>query len=522
MCMRVDSSITLTFVGGCIRDWLGWGACLHRWSMSRLAALQKQPAFLLAIGKWCGNPCGDVLQLLALCTGKSVADRPHSLLWSARHALLPANASSPQMCRPICRIVSVGDFMSVFSSHSEVVELIRAASGPDNDAVSLTLLRKDVPRTTLVPASPEPGSESEMASCGPFGFEIDPPSEDLSSVEPSEMESPQARDGEAAVGGERSASSVGTSVTPVHTSSAQRRKWVSFLKTVNSTMVEPVWHVPDDTGKFAPGEHCAKFGTKPEYCLPVNDTTTALVAAGVPHNLRRQVWLRSCGAAAGSGRVALRYDEIALCAAEQLMGTETASQIEKDLLRTFPTNVYFSEMDREGTRRLRRVLTTAAWTLPDIGYCQGMGMIAAMLLLVLEEAEAYWAFRAVVVKLLPVDYFSSTLIGAMADQRVLADLIEVNENRVFKVMKTHGIELSLITMSWFLTAFCTIAPLHTTLRIWDFFLLEGSVVLFKVRVRFGARLPSSMVRHHADTQLTSCTRSSSSLLLLPPSQPSFS
>ena len=68
-----------------------------------------------------------------------------------------------------------------------------------------------------------------------------------------------------------------------------------------------------------------------------------------------------------------------------------------------------------------------------------MGMIAAMLLLVLEEDEAFWAFRAVVLELLPRDYFSATLIGAMADQRVLTDLIEKNEPGVFRRLKTHGI-----------------------------------------------------------------------------------
>lgn len=64
----------------------------------------------------------------------------------------------------------------------------------------------------------------------------------------------------------------------------------------------------------------------------------------------------------------LRYDELAAVATHVLHGTLPASQIEKDLLRTFPSNRFFYDMDAEGTQRLRRVLITAAWTLPTIGY----------------------------------------------------------------------------------------------------------------------------------------------------------
>lgn len=396
------------------------------------------------------------------------------------------------------RIVAVGPTITVFSSHAEVVDLIRAATGPENGPVSITLLRKDVPRPILRAAPRAVHGDGPVY--GPFGFEVE--DSGGSFMDGSEVgDSPEKPTvgGGGAHGRPASDQPHAQQANSFNTSAAQRRKWVKFLKTINSTMVEPVWHIPEDSEAFDPKEQALKFGRKPGYQLPISDTTTALVSSGVPHNLRRQVWLRSCGAAAGSTKVSLRYDELALCAAAELDGTETANQIEKDLLRTFPTNLYFSEMDREGTRRLRRVLMTAAWTLPSIGYCQGMGMLAAILLLVLEEDETYWAFRAVVTKLLPSDYFSSTLLGAMADQRVLADLIRENEEKVFKALQQNGIELSLITMSWFMTAFCTIAPLHTTLRIWDYFLLEGSVVLFKVRSpALILRFPRRELWTHAD------------------------
>lgn len=53
----------------------------------------------------------------------------------------------------------------------------------------------------------------------------------------------------------------------------------------------------------------------------------------------------------------------------------SAPQIEKDLLRTMPTNACFSSMSSVGVPRLRRVLRALAWLYPDIGYCQGTGMV---------------------------------------------------------------------------------------------------------------------------------------------------
>lgn len=51
-------------------------------------------------------------------------------------------------------------------------------------------------------------------------------------------------------------------------------------------------------------------------------------------------------------------------------------QIEKDLLRTMPSNACFSNMNSIGVPRLRRILRGLAWLYPEIGYCQGTGMVS--------------------------------------------------------------------------------------------------------------------------------------------------
>lgn len=45
-------------------------------------------------------------------------------------------------------------------------------------------------------------------------------------------------------------------------------------------------------------------------------------------------------------------------------------------------------------------------------------MIAATLLLIMEEDEAFWTLRAMIRLRLPLDYYSKSLSGVMADQHV--------------------------------------------------------------------------------------------------------
>ena len=63
--------------------------------------------------------------------------------------------------------------------------------------------------------------------------------------------------------------------------------------------------------------------------------------------------------------------------------------------------------------RLRRVLRGIGWLYPDLGYCQGVGVIGAILLLLLEEEDAFWLLSAIVEDLLPASYYTPSLIGTI-------------------------------------------------------------------------------------------------------------
>lgn len=68
----------------------------------------------------------------------------------------------------------------------------------------------------------------------------------------------------------------------------------------------------------------------------------------------------------------------------------------QDLPRTFPANAWVGSA--EGQSALRNVLLAFSVHKPDVGYCQSMNYVAAMLLLCLDlsEERAFWVMVALI------------------------------------------------------------------------------------------------------------------------------
>uniref|UniRef100_A0A8C7V8N9 Small G protein signaling modulator 3 n=1 Tax=Oncorhynchus mykiss TaxID=8022 RepID=A0A8C7V8N9_ONCMY len=212
--------------------------------------------------------------------------------------------------------------------------------------------------------------------------------------------------------------------------------------------------------------------------LPHSERLRSLVLGGIPHSMRPQLWMRLSGALQKKRTTEISYKEIVKNSTND--ETTAAKQIEKDLLRTMPSNACFCSLQSVGVPRLRRVLRGLAWLYPDIGYCQGTGMVVSCLLLFLEEEDVLWMMCALIEDLLPPSYFSSTLLGVQTDQRVLRQLIVQYLPSLDRLLQEHDIELSLITLHWFLTSFASVVDIRILLRIWDLLFYQGSVVLFQV------------------------------------------
>ena len=250
--------------------------------------------------------------------------------------------------------------------------------------------------------------------------------------------------------------------TPFVEDPQHRLKWTAYLEfTHNDEVGDLTWD-------------------KVEARLQRSEKLKSMVRAGIPHSIRPQLWMRLSGAQEKKMKSETNYKDIVKASSNDLL--MTSKQIEKDLLRTMPSNACFYNISSTGIPRLRRILRGLAWLYPDIGYCQGTGMewIAGSLLLFLEEEDAFWMMCTIVEDILPASYYSSTLIGVQADQRVLRQLIITFLPDLDTVLKEHDIELSLISLHWFLTAFASVVHTKVLLRIWDILFYEGSTILFQI------------------------------------------
>ncbi|VDN55593.1 unnamed protein product [Dracunculus medinensis] len=217
----------------------------------------------------------------------------------------------------------------------------------------------------------------------------------------------------------------------------------------------------------------------------------SLIRNGVPKTYRKRVWKRLIFFAllvmhlVGDQKSDLGngYFELLLRKARRMEEREeydgAMKQIELDLSRTLPTNKYFDEPTSEKIGVLRKVLFAYRFHNKTVGYCQGLNRLAAIALLFLDDCDAFWFLVACVEYLQPPDYYTPSLSCAVADQKVLRDLVGEKLPRLSSHLKKLEVDLSAFTLSWFLTCFVDVLPQTIYLPIFDVFLYEGNKVLFR-------------------------------------------
>lgn len=150
--------------------------------------------------------------------------------------------------------------------------------------------------------------------------------------------------------------------------------------------------------------------------------------------------------------------------------------IEKDLNRSLPE--YGAYQTSEGIDKLRRVLSAYSWKVPSVGYCQGMNIITAALLIFMDEEEAFWTLYVLCEKLVP-GYYTKTMYGALLDQRVLEELINKHIPVLGQHFQKNDIKISIVSLPWFLSFFLNTMPLIFAFGILDRFFVDGVKTLFQ-------------------------------------------
>lgn len=202
-----------------------------------------------------------------------------------------------------------------------------------------------------------------------------------------------------------------------------------------------------------------------------------LVLGGIPVAYRAKIWAECSGASAL--RVPGYYEDLV---SDSDHGDPTVlAQIEMDIHRTLTDNVFFRK--GPGVSKLNEVLLAYARRNPDVGYCQGMNMIAASLLLIMPTAEdAFWLLTSLIENILPQHYYDHSLLASRADQQVLRQYVSEILPKLSAHLDDLGIELEALTFQWFLSVFTDCLSAEALFRVWDVVLCfnDGSTFLFQV------------------------------------------
>lgn len=199
------------------------------------------------------------------------------------------------------------------------------------------------------------------------------------------------------------------------------------------------------------------------------------VAKGIPDCVRGTVWKLIVNARGVQKELGFSYPE--LCA--KAHNTKDGRQIDLDIKRTYRNHFMFRDKKGMGQKALSNILKAYSIFNVDIGYCQGMADIAALLVMYMEEEEAWWTLVALIRRYAMQGLFSLGFPRLFQCFSVHEKLLQ----RYLPALHAHfakaGIETAMYATKWYMDIFLGALPFPVVLRVWDLYLWGGPDVVYR-------------------------------------------
>ncbi|XP_016296417.1 TBC1 domain family member 12-like isoform X2 [Sinocyclocheilus anshuiensis] len=213
---------------------------------------------------------------------------------------------------------------------------------------------------------------------------------------------------------------------------------------------------------------------------------------GLPPNVRGKVWSLAIG---NELNITSDLYEIFLSRAKERWKSfrETGSEMESDdsadressldlikldISRTFPP-LFIFQKGGPYHDLLHSLLGAYTCYRPDVGYVQGMSFIAAVLILNLEEADAFIAFANLLNKPCQMVFFRVDHELMLKYFAAFEVFFEENLPRLFNHFKSSNLTPDLYLIDWIFTLYTKSLPLDVACRVWDVFCRDGEEFLFR-------------------------------------------
>ena len=169
---------------------------------------------------------------------------------------------------------------------------------------------------------------------------------------------------------------------------------------------------------------------------------------------------------------------------KEILDQEVEIAIIKDLDRTYPSCQMFRDKYGGGQRKLFKVLSNYSKYNKLIGYVQGMGYIAALFLIYMDEQSSFYLLHSLIKNYELESIFMPGFPGLRKKFYVLLNLEKKFIPKVYEVLKRDGIIPSLYASEWFICLFSKDLKPSILVRIFDSFLYEGFKVIYRFALAF--------------------------------------
>jgi len=211
-----------------------------------------------------------------------------------------------------------------------------------------------------------------------------------------------------------------------------------------------------------------------------NKKLKSRIRKGIPGEFRNEVWVHVTGAR----RTRLANPGIYESYCKDTTITKYEKQIRLDIARAYRRHSVYNQLNSPAQKSLYRLLNAYAKHHEHVGYNQAASFVAALLLLYMEEVDAFWTLNVLTTS--PKYSMSGLWSSGMP-------LIHVRFHQMERIVKKYCPRLATKfeeaeispamyqATQWFTTIFlASDMPFGTIVRIWDIYLHEGPKIIFKI------------------------------------------
>jgi len=209
-----------------------------------------------------------------------------------------------------------------------------------------------------------------------------------------------------------------------------------------------------------------------------HDKMVDRVWKGVPERMRGYLWKVLLDLDRIKKEQEGKYEEMKRVAR---LHSPDIRQIDLDVNRTYRNHIMFRERYNSRQQDLFHVLAAYSMYNTEVGYCQGMSQIAALLLMYLDsEEDAFWGLSQLMVgrKFNMHGFFIPHFPKLLRFQEHHDKILMKKLRKLQKHLIANNVDTGIYTLKWFFQCFLDRIPFSLTIRVWDIYLLEGEKIMF--------------------------------------------